>query len=331
MRAILQKWKIPILLAIAAVLFFLTMPPVSAVEMRAMDIPSYSFDAPAGTAIYQILVDQLPMGANQSHTFKCGDATYFLKIETSNPYSIYYDFDISFTFPNGSTQKLHKSVTRMPGAGYKTNIQPVYTQAETLSFVVWTIDLEVGTSNQSVKADINTGPAGWSPSDAIPFTSAAGEFGNHKTNVFLYDMSISDFQNHVVKYDPVFGLSNLGSTVFQWTWETVLGFINQIPGIGPQLSTILELTAAIIAEIVFWLVWIVVNLPMILAAAEVTIFVCAFIFAEKNPKPETVLKNFFNYNKAAVLGFIWLFEKVYDWSIRFITMVATVIRALNPL
>ncbi len=327
-----QDYLIHIFFIAAVILLIgLLLPGVHALELKATQVATYSFDAPDGNVIYQILVDQLPMGVNQTHTFKCGAATYYLTIESSNPYSIYYDFDIGFTFPNGTTQNLHKSVTRLPGAGYKTNIQPVYAQAESASFVVWTVDLEIGTSNQSVTAAINTGPAGWTPSDSIPFTSAQGTFGNTLTNVYLYTMTNADFQNHVVTYDPVYGLGNLGSTVFQWAWETILGFINQIPGIGPQFVSIIDILVKVIEELIFWIVWILTNLSWIIAALEVTIVMAAVIFAEKKPKAETIVKNMVQYNIAVFKGFIWAVDLVYTWLREFIVMVATAVGGIKPL
>jgi len=318
-------------IGLALVLFYLTIPPAQAVEMKALQVPSYSFDAPDGNVIYQILIDQIPMGVNQTHTLTVGSATYFLEIQSSNPYGIYYDFDIAWTLPNGTTQNLHKSITRLPGAGYKTVIQPVYMQAESAYFVLMTVDLEIGTTNQSVSAGLNTAPAGWNPSEAIPFTSAAGEFSGTSTNVYLYSMTSADFVKHVVTYDPIYGLGNLAGTVFQWAWDAVLGFISQIPIIGPQFVSTIQILGAIVQEFLIWFVWIVQNLPLIIAGLEVTIGMLALVFAEKNPKPQTVAKNFFNYNVAVAMGFIWSFNLIYVWLHEFIAMVAHVVQGLKLL
>lgn len=324
-----QKNKI--ILIFLTLFFCITLPPVNATELTALQVPAYSFDAPSGNVIYQIIVDQMPMGANQSHTLTVGSATYFLEIATSNPYGIYYDFDIAFTFPNGTTQNVHKSATRLPGAGYKTTIQPVYVQAESLSFMVWTIDLGIGTSNSSVSAGLNTGPVGWSPTDALPFTSASGTFTGGNTNVYLYTMTVNDFTNHVLTYDPAWGLTSLGSMVFQWGWNSVIGFLNQIPVIGPQFVSTITILATIAEEILSWLIWIVTNLSMIIAALEVTIVLLAFVMAEKKPKLETVLKNIYNYNVGAVLAFVGGFNLVYTWLRDFVELIAHTIGALKPL
>jgi hypothetical protein len=299
--------------------------------MEALQVSQYTFDAPAGNVIYQILIDSVPMGTNQTHTLTVGSATYLLDIKSSNPYGIYYDFDIGWTLPNGTTQTIHKSITRLPGAGYKTVIQPVYMQAESAYFVLMTVDLEIGTTNQSVSAGLNTNPAGWNPSDAIPFTSAAGDFSGTPTNVYLYSMTSADFVAHVVTYDPVYGLTSLGSVVFQWAWDSVLGFINQIPIIGPQFVSIILVLGAVLQEFIIWITWIISNLPLVIAALEITIMMLAAVNAGNKPNPAKVMRNIFRYNVSVVQGFIWCIGIVYTWAREFIMLIAGVVGALKPL
>lgn len=320
-------------LFIVALFFLLILipGPVQAVRMEALQVSQYTFDAPEGNVIYQILIDSVPMGTNQSHTLTVGSATYLLEVKSSNPYGIFYNFDIDWTLPNGTTQTIHKSITRLPGAGYKTVIQPVYMQAESAYFVLMTVDLEIGTTNQTVSAGLNTNPMGWNPSDAIPFTSAAGEFSNTPTNVYLYSMTSADFVRHVVTYDPVYGLANLGSTVFQWAWEAVLGFINQIPVIGPQFVSIILVLGAVLQEFIIWITWIISNLPLVIAALEITIMMLAVVNGGTNPNPAKVMRNIYRYNVSVVQGFIWSIGIVYTWAREFIKLIADVVGALKPL
>jgi len=325
-----MKNRLSVFLGLVLIFFCLLIPIAIAAELKASQVSAYSFDAPSGNVIYQIVVDQLPMGTSQEHTLTVGSATYYLQIASSNPYSIYYNFDISFTFPNGTVQNLHRSMAWLPGAGYRVVIQPVFIQAET-KMPQWTVDLMIGTSNTSMQAAINTDPGSWTAYDAIPFTSAQGSFSNTLTNVYLYTMTYSDFQNHANMYDPNKGLGQLGASVFTWAWDSVLGFINMVPVVGPEFVSLITILGAIVQELVSWLVWILLNLPMVIAATEVTICILAVVFAGKKPQPDRVAKNIFNYNVAVFKGFIWIFDLVYTWLREFIGLVASIIQALKPL
>jgi len=325
-----MKNRFSVLLGIILICACLLIPIVGATDLKAEHVTSYSFDAPAGQVIYQIYVDQLPMGVGQAHTLTVGSATYYLEIESSNPNSIYYNFDISLTFPNGTVQNVQKSMVWLPGAGYRVIIQPVFIQAESKT-PQWAVDLMIGTSNTSIKAAINTDPEGWTAYDAIPFTGAQGTFSNTVTNVYLYTMTNADFQRHANMYDPNQGLGQLGSSVVQWGWESILGFVNRIPILGPQFVSLLTILGAIVQELILWLVWILRNLPTVIAGTEVTICILAVVFAGKKPKPDRVAKNIFNYNVAVFRGFIWIFDLVFTWLRSFVELIAHLVQALKPL
>jgi len=331
------------LFGLAFVLFFLfsllLIPPVSAEEtITSMDSSTYSVDAADGHVIYQIIVDDVPMGTTQDHTFVVsGGDIYHVNVVTSNPGPLHthYNFDVVFTHPDGRTEKTSKCLDRLPWAKYKLTLQPVYTQAQGLSFVGLTIDLDVGLTTESMSVGLNTQPRGWDPSKGLSFISASGDYHGTATNTFVHVMSKKDFKEHVVNYDPLYGLKNTISTVtsaaFQWAWDAIIGFIEKIPVIGPQFIIIIDLLGILIIEFTCWLIWIVVNLPLIIAGGEVTIVMFAVVFAGENSDVTHVAKNIFNYNVGAVMGFLWLFNLMFVWTTTLISMVTDIVKALKPL
>lgn len=311
-------------------LFLLLICPVSAEVMSAYDVSSYSVAANPGNVVYQIIVDPVPMGTNQTHVLIYNGATFLLTIGSKQTNYVIHDFDISLTYPNGTVESKHVSTWRVSSGSYKTTIQPVFTQAESLTNSYLTVDLEVGLT--PVSAGFNTQPAGWLANTAIPFTSASGDLG-YTTNVFVWQMSMEDFENNVVNYNPIYGVKNLGETVFQWTWDSVLGFIGMIPVIGPLFLTVLDIAGTVIAEMVFWLSWIVARGPAVILAAEVLIGMAAVINS-KSARPEKrlykLVKNLIDYNVMVLKGFIWLFEKVFEWTKEIIKLISYIIQALKP-
>jgi hypothetical protein len=100
-------------------------------------VSSYSVTAPDGYYIYEIIVDPLPMGTNQTHTLYYGGTPFILTIGTAQNYLIYNVFDISLTYPNGTVQTKEVTVTRASigqvigiPTTYQTIIQPVFTEPE---------------------------------------------------------------------------------------------------------------------------------------------------------------------------------------------------------
>lgn len=301
---------------------------VSAINstISAEQVSSYSIVPPTDYIIYSIIIDPVPIGINQSHVLNYNGQVYLLTIGTTSTLAIYHTFDISLTEPNGNTstvQLTHVGVQQ----NYKTTIQPIYLEMQSISNPLVTIDLYAGLT--PLTAAFNTVMmTGYNRSTAIPFTAASGTLGT-VTNVFCEIMTMDEFQNNVVNWDPFNGITRLGSQVVEWTWTKVLGLFNAIPVIGPMFVSIMSAVGTIGGEILFWLLWFIENLPAMIAAVEVTICMFAFIMAGKNPKPEIVAKNIYNYNVAAVMGIVGGISVLVSWLAPLMQVIAAVIEIIK--
>lgn len=295
--------------------------------LTAPGVSSYSMVADEGYVIYQITIDDLPMETNQTHTLTAGGATYLLEIGTYKEWG-WNNADITLTTPNGSTDTAHVSALGILTSSYKTTIQYVFPQSYSGSFIE-TIHLAIGLT--PVSASFNAGAMGWNPSTTLAFTAVSGNLGG-STTVYIEEMTTEDFQENVVNYNPVYGLSNLGSQVFQWTWDTVLGFVSMIPVIGPIMVSMFSTMGGIISVGFFWLVFVVSNFPAILCGVEALILMFAVINAGKGKRSMGRLaSNFYNYNVAFMLGCIGLVSTVWMWTRTVVELVASVVKAIKPI
>lgn len=329
MRSLFKKTSASRLRMLGAVLLgiLLLSAPVSAGVINAYNINQYSVTAEPGNVIYQIIIDPVPVGTNQTHTLNYNGATYGLTIGSATAWGIFHNFDITLTYPNGTaiTQSVTDSGTL--GNNYKTTIQPVFFQAEGLTLGAITVDLNIGLTPLST--NFGAPPIGYNPESAIPFSSATGNLGAN-TNVFVWEMTQADFTANVVHYNPLYGLGNLGSTVFQWTWTEVLGFINNIPVFGPAFLSLMDIITTIGGGALFWIVFIITNIPAFIAGGEIIIIISAFL-TQKKPTPEKTISNIFNYNVSAVKGFIWVVNMVWRWITDLIDIIVETIQSLKPI
>ena len=325
---VITSWML-VILGILFLLAFLS-PPVSAfttTTITANDVSQYSMVASQDHYIYEIMVDSLPVGTNQTHVLNFNGATFLLKIDTIHSWGVDNDFIVSMTYPNGTIETVHAGQTSVFQT-YKTKIQPVYMQVQGITLLQ--IDLAIGTNPTKVtfsdlegfSQDIKT---------AIPFTSVSGEFSGKTSTVYAYECSIADFTNDILTGNLLPNFTNLGSGFFSWTWSTVLIFINMIPIIGPQLITMMTFVTDTGWEIIFWLNYIATNMMLVLAGGEILLLVFAFLLAGKRPTPEKFVKNFINYNVRSVTGFLWVGGLLYDWLRSFVHMVAQLVQALKPI
>ena len=318
----MMKRILPFLLILA----FLAVP-VSAITMTAEGVSSYSMVADEGMVIYQITVNDLPLGTNQTHTLNVGSSAYLLEIETYKELG-FNNAEITLTTPNGSVQTYHTSALGILTSNYKTNIQYVYPQSYSGS-TYFTISLVIGLTPEAT-ASFNAGATGWNPANSLAFTAASGNLGG-QTTVYIEEMSAKDFEENVVNYNPLYGLSNLGSQVFQWTWDRILGFISMIPIVGPTMVILIGTMGGIISTGVYWLVFVVSNFPAVLCGVECIILMMAVINAPGKNSFKKLASNIYKYNGAFVLGIIGLVEMVWSWTRTFVEMIATIVQALKPI
>lgn len=314
-------WFIPII-------FFLMLlsSPVIATTLPMEGVSAYSRVADPGMVIYQITVNDLPIGTNQTHTFNTASGVFLLTINTYDQWG-YKNADITVTLPNGTVQTAHCSALGLLIGQYKTDIQYVYPQIYSGAGVL-SVSLVLGLTPAS--ASFNAGAMGWDPANALAFTAVSGNVGG-TTNIYIEEMSMNDFQKNVQNYNPAYGLSNLGSQVFQWAWSGVLGFLAMIPVIGPAMVSLLSAMGGIITTGVYWLIFVVSNFPAILCGIETLILMMAVINTPKKNSFSKLARNIYNYNVAFVLGVIGLADIVWSWTRSAVEMVAAIVQALKPI
>lgn len=315
-------------IVLVSLLFLLLAGPAAALQVTAEDVSSYSVVAEEGMVIYQIIINNLPIGTNQTHTLNYNGQTFLLEIGTYSDYGLWKNADITLTLPNGTVQTAHTSATTIVG-DYKTTIQPVFAQAQSGTVAFLTVDLMIGVNPAG--AQFSTQPAGWNPSSAIPFSSASGNF-EQATDVYVTEMTKTEFQDNVVNYNPVYGLTNLGSQIFQWTWNAVLGFMGMIPVIGPIAVQLFEVMGNILITGIYWVVFIVANFPAIIGGIETLILMVSVINAGTGKNQFKKLgQNLVSYNAMFLYGIVCVVEWVYNWTLSLIQTVAQIVSSLKPL
>jgi len=320
-----KKWGLLLVIVLALLLVPVPAAAFTSTTINATDVSQYSISASPGHYVYEIIVDSLPVGTNQTHVLNFNDATYLLNIGTIHSWGINNDFWVTMTYPNGTVEMVHAGQTSIFGT-YKTKIQPVYLQLQ--GFTMLQIDLAIGTNPTTVtfsdlegfSQDIKT---------SIPFTSVSGEFSGQTSTVYAYECTIEDFKQ--ITAGNLWPNLNVLGQFLQWSWEVILGFINMIPVIGPMLVTVLSFIQILGATIIFWISYVVVNSPRVIAGGEIIIAMFAFLLAGKRPTPEKFVKNFVNYNVRSVTGFIWIVGTIYEWLRSFVETVAHILGGIKPI
>ena len=319
-----KKWGLLLVIVLALMVF-----PVGAfttTTINATNVGQYSVSASPGHYIFEIIIDSLPVGTNQTHVLNFKGYTYLLEIDTVHSYGVYNDFWVTLTYPNGTVETVESGQTSVFQT-YKTKIQPVYMQQE--GFTLLQIALAVGTNPTKVTfSDLEF--ASYDVTTAIPFTSVSGQFSGEKSTVYAYECTEYDFQNDISKGNLLPNL-NVLSGFFEWTWAGILAFVSMIPFVGSMLVPILEFIGTIGGTLIFWLSYIILNSPLIIAGGELLLIVFAFLLCGKRPTPERFVKTWVNYNVRSVMGFIWAVDTLRVLVLHPIDTITNIVNGLKPI
>lgn len=304
--------------------------PASALTTQTIEadnVAQYSMTANTGDVIYQIMVDSLPLGTNQTHILNWKGATFLLDIRTSTSWYVFDDFWVNLTYPNGTIASDHLQVQRASDGTYKTHIQPAFTQLQEFNPMNLKVDLYVGLN--PVKADqlSFTYPI----TSTLPFTSASGEFSGETTNVFGYECSEAAFMDSITNYDKLKfdSVSNLAQQAVAWSWPVILSFIGVIPILGPQLVTMLDVVGNLFGTLIFWIVYVATHFYLVLIGGETILCVFAFLLAGKRPKPEKFINNMVNYHVMVGYGFLFVVMTVWHGLLKLAQVAAQILQALH--
>lgn len=298
------------------------------------DVSTYDFYPDDGYVIYEILVQSIAMGQNQTHHLYNGDSEFILAVGTYTEYGVYHNFDITITYPSGNTSTTHATWIGVSSGSYTLDIQPVFYHAQDVNYE-FSVYVNVGLTNPllveffTLPADVCTGGDYCSnfvaATSAIPFTHATGSMGE-TTTVYVYQITEQGFQDNIKKYNGLYGWSALSEEVVLWMYNQAIFFIGLIPVVGPIAVTMIGFIGLVLTELIFWLSWIMVRLPAILLAVETVILLC--VVANSNSL-KSMGRNLIEYNRMVILGFFWLFNTILAilaWIYDLITKIIAAVK-----
>lgn len=289
------------------------------------DVGSYSYETDDDHVVCEVIVAELPFGVNQSHVFYIDGAEWDVEIGSWTEWAgAQKHVQATFTYPNGTIITVSESAWSVFGS-YQTTIQPVSVQSESAAF--FKINIKIGLDPAVVTMGIPMSP--WSAQDTIAFDDVSGSFSDDATsNVYVYWMSIEDFENLIAHYNPLGWAAGFVEDLFDWTWEMIIAFLGGVPVIGPIMVSMITFLGWILEFGIYWVIFIIVNFPAILLSVEALIMLIAVINSKSFGK---LWNNLFNYNVRFVEGILGIIMFVYNGAKTVIELVTGIINAIKPM
>ncbi|ETA69514.1 hypothetical protein MettiDRAFT_3016 [Methanolobus tindarius DSM 2278] len=310
--------------AICFILLCLTSIALAAETYEQDDVNYIDYECPDGYLISGVNLDNIQENFNSTTVLDAYGKEYVLYINNTRSTIGWWTFYVSLQYPNGTIVSSEPLDSFQPFAtDADIKIQPFYGELDS----EFDVDVYVGilpltaTFYESSLYDLYTEIA-YSDVQA----SCTNEFDFKATYV-----TAEEFQG--ILDDSLTELIT-GSTdlFFDWAWDSILAFVEMIPGVGPYMATALEMSAAIIAEVFFYLDLLFIEYP------ETTLMTIEFFILGgtllKTKKKDNMWDMIANY----VSLHISVIEFFYDFAIRtiallvdLIKMVASIVSSLKPI
>ena len=294
-------------------------------EITQEQIKTFSLEAPDGLTFTGVSVSNIDPNSNTTVYLDSYGDIYVLKVNSTKSYLSKWNFNISLTSPNGTTQYTSLSSIAPLATDFDLEIQ--YFWDSTFDNV---FDIDIYTAIIPLSATLTTGdptvPANLPEHEVLQFTTVSATSTCY-FDLVLYVASYKEFLEQVNNnlWAPA---SEIVSDTFNWAWDMVLTFVEKIPGVGPYLSSVLTLAALTIDAIVFYFDLLLIEYPET-TFLTIESFILGSAFCRRG-NFWTKINRVCNAHLKIIELFINLAEAGVNMMSKIISAVADAINALKP-
>lgn len=310
-------------LVVFSFIFLCLISTASARETYEKDDVTYiDYEVPDGYLISTVHLDNLEPNFNTTTILDAFGKEYVLYVNNTKNIG-WWTYYITLQYPNGSTTTTTVDTFQPFATDTDIKIQHYYSELDSIFDVDVYVAVLPLTASFELLSLTNT-------YDIVAFSdvqaSSDTEFDFSATYV-----TAEEFQGQVEEsiLELLAGSTDL---FFDWAWDSILAFVEMIPGVGPYLSDTLEISALIIDDIFFYFNLLFVEyLETTILTIEFFILSASVIKTKKDDNIFVIIDTILSTHKT-VIEFVFKFA-VGAISIftEFIKMIAAIVSSIKPL
>lgn len=239
------------LILLTLALLLLAAPAAAYDRYQSEQVTYYSIDAPADRTIVSTIVNNCPPNSEQVIVLDAYGDLHTLTVNSTRNTIGWWTFTVDYEYPNGTIAQQSFSTLEPFANFYNAKIQPYY------GVDSWILRVDVYVSinpfkitGNKLEYDHMIIPQYMAYSSTTVTSSDPVDIEVHMVDEEAWEIIASGGD---VLHRWSQSTKKVIGDALQWTWDTVLWFVEKIPFVGTFLVTTLILIALLADEIFFWL------------------------------------------------------------------------------
>jgi hypothetical protein len=304
----------------------LTSPALAIEKTYYEDVNFWSVEAPTGYCISTVDVNNLEPDSTTQIVFDAYGKIYSLDVVSTKSSLGWWEINLTLDGPEGIQTK--NIETFKPFAtDFDIKVQYFYYEADS----ILDADIYIGLlplTAQFFITDVMF--SSLEKSTHLAFSSVSGSTSVPADLTII--LSTADEFIGQQKGDGLQMLKQMGIDIFTWTWEAVLAFLEQIPGVGPYLVSSIEIIAMLAGGAIFYFDLLFIQYPTTtFLTIEFFILSSAIIKTKRNASIARLVDQTIEAHINVIEFFIGAFSTVLNLLINIVSTIAQIVRSLKPI
>ncbi|WP_407282150.1 hypothetical protein V7O61_08390 [Methanolobus sp. WCC1] len=328
------------ILALCLLLLCFTSIATAAETYEQDDITYIDYEVVDGYLISTVDLGNIDSDFNSIIVLDSFGEEYVLYINNTKSWG-YWTFDITLESPTGTTET--QTLKKFLPYATDTDIHIQYFYGEYdlgygldvdvylgLSPLTASFDNNLVSENSSTYQEYLEWTGLWSAYSRRAFSdvqiSCSNEFDFKATYVDLEEFEAQK-EESLAEW-----LSGTSELFFDWAWDSILAFVEMIPGVGPYLASALEMSAFIVGEVFFYLDLLFIEYPeTTILTIEFLILAATILKTDKKSSIWDMAETYISMHKAVIEFFYNFAIRTIELLVKIVQMVADIVGAIKPL
>lgn len=317
--------KLQPLLLCLLILFSSIAPAMALTQVTRNDVTSWNIAATNGTnCIASLEFNDLDPNHDVNMIFNHYGEIFTLDITCVKTWG-YWNYNISLTYPNGTTVSENLKSFQPFATDADIKVQSYWQTVDNVLDSILDVDVYVGL----MPLTASFGDVALPDYTDIAFSQVSGT-SSVPGDLLVFLVNKEEFEEQVSD-DPLGALYGLADSIFAWAWSSVVTWLSQVPGIGPYIVPTLNFAGILVDDLLWYANLLFIEYPeTTLMSIEFYIIASVIVKTKRRANLAVMLDRIVQKHVAVIEFFYGLLLGVFNMISGLLSAIANIVNSLKP-